>query len=49
MPLFLQPATPSLEARAPSEELLEELLDEALELGLRPRQLPQIHKLLGLP
>lgn len=49
LPLFLQPATPSLEAEAPSPALLEGLLDEALELGLRPRQLPQIHKLLGLP
>jgi organic radical activating enzyme len=49
LPLFLQPATPALEARAPSEALLASLLDEALDLGLRPRQLPQIHKLLGLP
>jgi organic radical activating enzyme len=49
LPLFLQPATPFLQASAPAPALLERLLDEALDLGLRPRLLPQIHRLLGLP
>jgi 7-carboxy-7-deazaguanine synthase len=49
LPLFIQPATPFLKAGAPPPELVERILDESLDLGLRPRLLPQMHRLLGLP
>lgn len=49
LPLVLQPVTPVRGLDAPARAFLVELADRALELGLRPRVLPQIHPLLGVP
>jgi organic radical activating enzyme len=47
--VVLQPVTPIGGARAPSLELIESLLDLALERGLSTRVLPQVHRYLKVP
>lgn len=49
LPLFLQPATPMGGVDAPTQELWEEVCERALDRDLRPRVVPQMHRLLGLP
>jgi organic radical activating enzyme len=49
LPLFLQPATPIGGVAAPALELIHALVEDALELGLRTRVLPQMHRFLGVP
>lgn len=49
LPLVLQPITPRAGVGAPAPEVLLALAERALELGLRPRVVPQLHPLLGLP
>ena len=49
VPLFLQPATPVGPVAAPNPELLVDLAEEARDLGLAVRVVPQVHRLLGLP
>lgn len=49
LPLFLQPATPMAEVAAPSLKLIHALAEEALELGLSTRVMPQMHRFLGVP
>lgn len=49
LPLFVQPVTP-MKAVAPATiATLETLVEEALDLGLRVRVMPQIHRALGVP
>ncbi len=45
---FMQPATAMPRAAAPLESQVTSLVQHALELGLRVRSLPQVHRLLGL-
>jgi len=49
LPLFLQPATAIGAVAAPSLELIDALAEDALELGLRTRVMPQMHRFLGVP
>jgi 7-carboxy-7-deazaguanine synthase len=49
VPLFLQPMTPVAGLAAPSKAFLSEAAALALSLGLSPRVVPQVHRLLGLP
>lgn len=48
VPLFLQPVTPCRQISAPDEELLTEVLEDARDLGLTVRVVPQVHKSLGI-
>jgi 7-carboxy-7-deazaguanine synthase len=47
--LTLQPATPMGGVSAPSIDLLTDLAEEARDLGLETRVLPQVHRLLRIP
>ncbi|MHC4376132.1 MAG: 7-carboxy-7-deazaguanine synthase QueE [Planctomycetota bacterium] len=47
--VFVQPATATARTSAPGSELVEALVEAALERRLATRSLPQIHPLLGLP
>ncbi len=49
LPLFLQPVTPVNGVPPPSNELLSELVELALERALAVRVVPQLHRQLGLP
>lgn len=49
MTVFVQPATATARTAVPAAELVEALVDAALERRLATRSLPQIHPLLGLP
>lgn len=49
LPLFIQPVTPVNGVQAPDIEQVCEVAEEAAELGLPVRVLPQIHRLLGIP
>lgn len=49
LPLILQPATPVGGVTAPSLELLTDLAEEACDLGLDTRVLPQVHRMLRIP
>ena len=49
VPLFLQPATPVGGVPAAPLELIRALAEEALDLGLAVRVLPQMHRVLGIP
>lgn len=49
IPLILQPATPLGGVAAPSPALLEALVEDARDLGLSVRVLPQVHRALRLP
>ncbi|MEZ5979843.1 MAG: hypothetical protein R3F34_16755, partial [Planctomycetota bacterium] len=48
LPLFVQPATPFGRASAPSDVLVRSVWVYARELGLDPRVVPQVHRLLGV-
>ena len=48
VPLFIQPVTACAGVRAASPELLCELAEEARELGLTVRVVPQVHRALGI-
>ncbi len=48
-PLYVQPVTPIGEVRAASMELIRSVVEDALELGLRVRVMPQMHRVLGVP
>lgn len=48
VPLFLQPVTPLGGVRAAAPELLAELAEEARELDLTVRVIPQVHRALGI-
>ncbi len=48
VPLFLQPATPMGGAEAPSAQFLEDLLEDARDLGLTVRVVPQVHRHMGI-
>ncbi len=49
LPLFLQPVTPVGPVGAAPLELVRALAEDALDLGLRVRVLPQMHRVLGVP
>ncbi|MEQ1894628.1 MAG: 7-carboxy-7-deazaguanine synthase QueE, partial [Planctomycetota bacterium] len=49
LPLVLQPVTPMNGVPAPTPELLERLVELALERRLSVRVVPQIHRQLGIP
>jgi 7-carboxy-7-deazaguanine synthase len=49
LPLFVQPVTPMHGVPASSRELLDELVEAALERKLTVRVVPQVHRLLGVP
>ncbi len=49
LPLILQPVTPLGGYEAPSNELLTELVEDARDLDLAVRVVPQVHRALGLP
>lgn len=49
VPLFLQPATPMGGVAAPSVELLTDLAEEARDLDLDVRVVPQLHRALRIP
>jgi organic radical activating enzyme len=49
LPLYVQPATPAGGVRAPAEDLVDEVVELARELGLAVRVVPQLHRLMGLP
>jgi 7-carboxy-7-deazaguanine synthase len=49
VPLVVQPATPFGRSAAPVAAQLDRLVEWALELGLAPRLLPQLHVLTGRP
>ena len=47
-PVVLQPVTPLGGATAPSAELLNDLAEDARDLGLEVRVVPQVHRTLGI-
>lgn len=49
LPVFLQPVTPTGDIAAPPAELLEQLVEDARDLGLDVRVVPQVHRQLRLP
>ena len=49
LPLFLQPVTPRRGIASPEVEQLTELAEDARDLGLDVRVLPQIHRFLRVP
>lgn len=49
LPLYLQPATPVGGVPAPPVALLEELAEDARDLDLDVRVVPQVHRHLGVP
>ena len=49
LPVVLQPVTPTAGVGAPDQDLLTELLEDARDLGLAARVVPQVHKALGIP
>ena len=49
LPLFLQPVTPMGGVPAPGAELLAALVEDALDLGLAVRVVPQVHRALRVP
>ncbi len=48
IPLYLQPATPVGEVRAPSIDLLCDLAEDGIDLGLVVRVVPQVHRILRI-
>jgi organic radical activating enzyme len=48
VPLYIQPVTPRGRSRAPSAELLNEVVERARELALVVRVIPQVHRSLGV-
>ena len=48
-PLFVQPVTPIGAVPAASLELIRSVVENALDLGLRVRVIPQMHRVLGVP
>lgn len=48
VPLFLQPVTPCREIEAPDEDLLTDVVEDARDLGLTVRVIPQVHKTLNI-
>lgn len=49
VPLVLQPVTPAGGVTAPTAEFMTDLVEEARDLGLTVRVVPQVHRALGLP
>ena len=49
VPLVLQPVTPANGVVAPEADFLTDLVEEARDLGLHVRVVPQVHRALGLP
>jgi len=49
VPLYLQPATPVGEVTAPGVDLLTDLAEDARDLELAVRVLPQVHRFLRVP
>ncbi|MDA1266921.1 MAG: 7-carboxy-7-deazaguanine synthase QueE [Planctomycetota bacterium] len=49
LPLYLQPATPVAGLEAPSIDLLTELAEDARDLDLEVRVIPQVHRFLRIP
>ena len=49
LPLFVQPVTPTGAVTAPSMSMIRSLVESALDLGLRVRVIPQMHRVLGIP
>ena len=49
LPVYIHPATPMGGASAPAFASLEAVAERALELGLRARVLPQLHRVLRVP
>ena len=47
-PVVLQPVTPLGGATAPSAEFLNDLAEDARDLGLEVRVVPQVHRTLGI-
>lgn len=48
IPLFLQPVTPCRGISAPDPSLLTDVVEDARDLGLTVRVVPQVHKTLGI-
>ena len=48
-PLYIQPATATGGVSAPTLDSIHALVEDALELGLRTRVMPQMHRFLGVP
>jgi organic radical activating enzyme len=48
IPLYLQPATPMAGIQAPLPAFLDELLEDARDLGLTVRVVPQVHRFMGI-
>ena len=49
LPVILQPVTPMGGVEAPSLDLLEDVLEDARDLGLSVRIVPQVHRALRVP
>ncbi len=49
IPLFVQPVTPVGNVLAASLDTLQALVENALDLGLQVRVIPQMHRVLGVP
>ena len=49
LPVFVTPATPVRDVRAPSMERLVEVVEHARDLDLDVRVLPQVHRAMGMP
>jgi 7-carboxy-7-deazaguanine synthase len=49
VPLYIQPATAIGGVSAPTLDSIHALVEDALELGLRTRVMPQMHRFLGVP
>jgi len=49
VPLVLQPVTPANGVTAPGADFMTDLVEEARDLGLNVRVVPQVHRALGLP
>ncbi len=48
VPLFLQPATPMGGVKSPDSSMLEDLVEDARDLGLVVRVVPQVHRFMGI-
>jgi len=49
IPLYLTPVSPLRDVRPPAAEFLEDLVEEARDLHLDVRVMPQIHRVLAIP
>jgi organic radical activating enzyme len=49
LPLYLTPVSPMAGVAAPEPEFLEDLVEEARDLHLDVRVIPQLHRVLSIP